>query len=549
MNINSIVIKSRSVDSSISGETFSVDFVLHGAVAEVKKLKKQLEETAKNEDIKIIYLSFTHDTSLSGWYKISDASVEYRLASIGNTNAYLFGSLSLTRTGSHFQDKQLILATDQVTLANDFSELTGLPVLCLPYGATGYSGDGTNIQRTGTDGQLNLYKSYTKEYPAFELTEANMFKGQVHVWDTKGEASEDDWEEVFGGHHKFDDPEHCVIENSLVRIKYPAATQKGDHRLYFYKSTAWQECFDDNTYIGSYPTAEYDRVSILRITQEEAIVEFENNSHTTKFKKTITLKRGWLGYNVDIDVKCTTSIETRIGSNATAEKRGSTRTNVMFASAADGNGLYDFIAKTKDDYADTKIADMETDESWSAGAADTTNYREGAQGLKLSPTATNTVTSVLTQALDLSGYADTDYIDIYVYIDNITNCSQIALRFKVDAGNYYEEVVAAASLATGINHLHLLKSAFAATGTPTWATIATQEVEATASAAGTLNATFDDWYAIEKELRTSRTSSTDYEFQSFLGAAESQYTGDSSAEQIGLQSLIDVTGEVVVVDV
>lgn len=139
------------------------------------------------------------------------------------------------------------------------------------------------------------------------------------------------------------------------------------------------------------------------------------------------------------------------------------------------------------------IATFETNEIWSAGSADTTNYRVGSQGRRLTSSG-STTTAYRDVALNLqpTGYATSDYIDIDVYVDTIANLSSCVMKLGNTAMSvYYSKSIT--GLTSGWNRVHLLKSGFSTTGSPSWSSIARVQLEVTAVAATTVNVTFDNW--------------------------------------------------------
>jgi hypothetical protein len=139
------------------------------------------------------------------------------------------------------------------------------------------------------------------------------------------------------------------------------------------------------------------------------------------------------------------------------------------------------------------IATFETNEIWSAGSADTTNFRVGSQGRVLTSSG-STTTAYRDIALNLqpTGYSTSDYIDIDVYVDTISNLSSCVMKLGNTAmTTYYSKSIT--GLVSGWNRVHLLKSGFSTTGSPSWSSISRIQLEVTAVAATTVNVTFDNW--------------------------------------------------------
>lgn len=132
---------------------------------------------------------------------------------------------------------------------------------------------------------------------------------------------------------------------------------------------------------------------------------------------------------------------------------------------------------------------------WSSGVADAVNYRSGGAGLKITATASATVTSTkaLGGALDLSGYSLTDEIRFWVYVDVIANLNQIQVQLVDNAGVPVTATLTrtAAQLVQGWNRISLPKTSFTNNATVNWSSIVTVKLVVIASASGTVNVTFD----------------------------------------------------------
>lgn len=132
-----------------------------------------------------------------------------------------------------------------------------------------------------------------------------------------------------------------------------------------------------------------------------------------------------------------------------------------------------------------KICDFETDETWAEGpnntgstAADTTNFKEGTQGRKITaPAAANPeeVQFAFTSAgMNLKRFSDNfasgddDFIQIKIYVNNIANVTSVVLFFSSASGTIpltatgISYTIPASALATGWNTENIKKSAFTA---------------------------------------------------------------------------------------
>lgn len=150
---------------------------------------------------------------------------------------------------------------------------------------------------------------------------------------------------------------------------------------------------------------------------------------------------------------------------------------------------------------EVRIADMGTDESWSAGSADTTNYRVEAQSLKLAPSSTSYVTANLALAVtrDLSGY---DNIEFDAFIDDITKFGSLRLKLGDSSLTNYYSIELSSGLVQNWNKIIRGKGDFSTTGSPDWASIEKIEVAAKANAAVTVNVSFDDVFATTDDAIT-----------------------------------------------
>lgn len=156
-----------------------------------------------------------------------------------------------------------------------------------------------------------------------------------------------------------------------------------------------------------------------------------------------------------------------------------------------------------------EISSFEASETWTgSGTADTTNYRVGTQGLKLTSTG-STVTASRSLFLDLTynSLGTSDYIDIDVYIDTVANLSSCVLKLgDVALANYFSKDITSSITAAGWNYVRILKSAFSSTGSPSWASLYYQQIEVTAVASTTVNVTFDNWQALSASLGYTRSN-------------------------------------------
>lgn len=147
-----------------------------------------------------------------------------------------------------------------------------------------------------------------------------------------------------------------------------------------------------------------------------------------------------------------------------------------------------------------EIATFEPTEIWVGGTADTVNYRIADQGLKIS--STNAVPASayrdILVNLEPTGYSSSDYIEIDVYVDDITKFASASMILgDATLTNYFSASITSQLTATGWNFVRVAKSAFSNTGSITWPNIARIKLEVTSTASNTVNVTFDNWQEVK----------------------------------------------------
>ena len=147
----------------------------------------------------------------------------------------------------------------------------------------------------------------------------------VHIYDTHGTDDKAAWT-ILSGAPADVDPEHIVIENSIVRITYPclkgvpgntgeAWTEKAGHLLYLMLDGRYQlaqdKAFGDWTYVGGSFTDDPTNCAVLRNTDDiaEIVMDFPNHKdldgHPNACRKHVTLHRGHHGYLLRIEEETT----------------------------------------------------------------------------------------------------------------------------------------------------------------------------------------------------------------------------------------------------
>lgn len=152
------------------------------------------------------------------------------------------------------------------------------------------------------------------------------------------------------------------------------------------------------------------------------------------------------------------------------------------------------------------ISTFESNEIWSAGSVDTTNFRVGSRARLLSSSgSTTTAYRDVSLNLEPTGYSTSDYTDIDVYVDTASNLSSCVIKLGNTAMTaYYSKSLT--GLVTGWNHVHLIKSGFSTTGAPAWSAITRIQLEVTSVGATVVNVTFDNWQEMKASAFTCNNS-------------------------------------------
>jgi len=148
-------------------------------------------------------------------------------------------------------------------------------------------------------------------------------------------------------------------------------------------------------------------------------------------------------------------------------------------------------------YANTEQKIIDSMESgWSAGSADTTNFVEGEQSLKISNTTANKSIALNLETFSNNVVSDSDdYIDFWYYVEDSSNLTSVSLKLGDSAfTNYYLETISS-GFSDGWNYSHIQKSDFTLTGTLDWDSIAKVEV----GSVGTSDVSFDDIRMISED--------------------------------------------------
>lgn len=147
-----------------------------------------------------------------------------------------------------------------------------------------------------------------------------------------------------------------------------------------------------------------------------------------------------------------------------------------------------------------EIATFENTETWQGGAVDSVNYILGDQARKL--TSTNAVTASMYRDivvdLNQTGYSSADYVEIDVWVDDVSKLSSVVLTLgDATLTNYFSKNITSQVVKNGHNFVSFAKSSFTSTGSPSWSGIARVKCEATSTALNTVVVTFDNWQVVK----------------------------------------------------
>lgn len=213
----------------------------------------------------------------------------------------------------------------------------------------------------------------------------------------------------------------------------------------------------------------------------------------------------------------------------------------------DRNAAY-IINTIIDDYVNRykkQIADMEPSETWATDdgtvAMNTTNgeFVYGTRSVKLTAVAGGTATGryEFGGAMDLTKFDDgtasvaSDLITFWYHVDAPTRFASVRICLCSDAGasyaNYYLATISAAPR-QGWNQGVIPKSAFVATGSPSFSSIRKVQARVTASASGTVNVSVDDIRMVQAATAFTQKNVVDAGAP-FLGSVKFNYEQVSQA--------------------
>lgn len=144
------------------------------------------------------------------------------------------------------------------------------------------------------------------------------------------------------------------------------------------------------------------------------------------------------------------------------------------------------------------IDTFDTLTGWSitgAGATqslDTVNYRSGGNALKMTvPASIAAISQKTFGPINLSGVDINDQIRFWVYVDVASRVASATIQMVDNQGSPVTATFTLTGLVNGWNRFSVPKSAFTNGGTVRWSTISIIKLNVTATAAGTVNVTWD----------------------------------------------------------
>lgn len=291
--------------------------------AEAKLLRRQLHELAKSQQ-NFIYMDFDlDDREHAGWFLLDEVSTEPLPAVFGDYPVSLsgqrLGGTGDFLLGTYWKDNDL---------TNDWS-FSGTPEVALPNGA----GDASLTERSGEGGSSRIILDPSDQLIIYPLPDISNFYGcRCRIRDTVGEASESDWEDVYGPGHEWQ--EHAVFDNGLIRFKWDSSTHKTSLHIWLY--AIWAEGAQDyelflNDGVPTQLTAEYppiithfdwDRVEWQLVytdgTEDYTVVNFALNRGSLFLSMEIKTGANGLHANSGLRTKSGITISTVYNSSGSA---------------------------------------------------------------------------------------------------------------------------------------------------------------------------------------------------------------------------------------
>lgn len=292
-----VTTKSSGVRLSETG-TVDLPMTLTGTVegataaAKVEKLRLLLELGWYSRQAGGVHLAFSDMSILDGLYLMSVDQ---------ETNASAFPRVSMTLVrlgggGAHGSNIVRRLRSQDILTTNSYGPIGLTPRIAGMVDATALD-VALGPVRSTEDGLLGLYSSA----PMLGFAGSGLNKGEVKVYDTRGDGTEANWQRVFSPDHSFSDPSHLVIQNGLIRITGNAtASHLGRPRIYVWTGSAYTEVTvaggGNLAFVGTASlTAAPLTTAIDYLSPERVTVTYQHTSTGTPsvgIEQTITVYRG-----------------------------------------------------------------------------------------------------------------------------------------------------------------------------------------------------------------------------------------------------------------
>jgi hypothetical protein len=319
------------ISTSLGLTSFSATF--NDTPANRERNRRQLRSLLNNLTMKLqgVYINWSEDTEQNGWYVPGTATFDVAGSGALDSAFWRFTSVSMDLVGrprTHrravsFYVRDLRASTTpkdylKRVYGTDFSGLTPIGLLWLPSNVSDVllaSGNTASLigPRTGY-GSASLYGVVSPtdlDVAHFEQAEANVHKGDVVVYDRRGQTAvlttgpNTDWEEVYGPDWPWSASDVSVIENSLCRVRYLSTNTPG-FAIDVWTGSAWSEqgkvliqrLADATGFLNTLVSADLaewspDRGVVRVVMQNNA----DNNSREEIY---ITLQRGWTGPRFEV---------------------------------------------------------------------------------------------------------------------------------------------------------------------------------------------------------------------------------------------------------
>lgn len=282
------------------------------------RMRRQLRSLLNNRLAnKQIYLQATVDAQLNGWIAVGGGQISYNPGGptfgeyqLQVTDAYRLGTLQ-----SHRMAKEVrVFDRTLLTTPRDYRKTyfasggtTPSPVHYFPVGASDIATDNRSLS-VGTVGSIHGSIPYVTglangEGVSFEITEADLLKGDVVIWDRRthtapsytstGDGDPQDtatgygWEEVYGPDYPLTVGDVPVVANGRCRVRW---TSGGS----FTVESSSGGAYGGGGSVGTGGSA-LSGARVVEWTPDHAIIACDFTGGPGRVTTYITLRRGWAG--------------------------------------------------------------------------------------------------------------------------------------------------------------------------------------------------------------------------------------------------------------